>query len=170
MERAGLRPGTPVELEWRKPGELVVRIIERGRAPEAIIEELTHNQIRDIIRELGELKGRYAEVEYPIDNRRLDVVWKELPGGSPSEVFEVQIGGNIFGALVKLRYARALWPGAKLFLVVREEDIGGAGSEARRLPEIASTLHIISCEDVVKLHKLWRQVRELETRCGLLEI
>jgi len=166
MERAGLRPGTPVELEWHKPGELVVRIIERGRAPEAIIEELTHNQIRDIIRELGELKGRYAEVEYPIDNRRLDVVWKELPGGSPSEVFEVQIGGNIFGALVKLRYARALWPGAKLFLVVREEAIERAESEARRLPEIADILHIINCEDVIKLHRLWRQVRELENRCG----
>ena len=167
MERVGLTPGTPVELIWRRPGELIIRIIERGGAPEAVVEELTHNQIRDIIRELGELKGRHAEVEYPIDNRRLDVVWKELPGGSPSEVFEVQIGGNIFGALVKLRYARALWPGAKLFLVVREEAIEGAESEARRLPEIADTLHIINCEDVIKLHRLWRQVRELENRCGL---
>ena len=114
MERVGLTPGTPVELTWCRPRELVIRIIERGGVPEAVIEELTHNQIRDIIRELGELKGRYAEIEYPIDNRRLDVVWKELPGGSPSEVFEVQIGGNIFGALVKLRYARALWPSAIL--------------------------------------------------------
>ena len=167
MERVGLTPGTLVELAWRRPRELVIRIIGRGGAPEAVVEELTYNQVRDIIRELGELKGRYAEVECPIDNRRLDVVWKELPGGSPSEVFEVQIGGNLFGALVKLRYARALWPGAKLFLVVREEDIEGAKGEARRLPEIASALQIISCEDVVKLHKLWKQVRELETRCGL---
>jgi len=63
-----------------------------------------------------------------------------------------------------------MWPGAKLFLVVREEAIEGAESEARRLPEIASTLHIISCEDVVKLHGLWKQVRELETGCGFLEI
>jgi len=34
MERVGLTPGTPVELTWRKPRELVIRIIERSGASE----------------------------------------------------------------------------------------------------------------------------------------
>jgi len=42
MECVGLASGTPVELEWRKPGELVVRIIERDKTHEAIVKELTH--------------------------------------------------------------------------------------------------------------------------------
>ena len=138
--------------------------------PTPIIEErplYDHNKVRDIVRELGELRGFCAEVEYPMDGRRLDVIWKEVPEGSPLAVFEVHIRGNVFEALVKLRYARAVWPGTRIFLVTPKEDIEKARGEARRLPEIANVLRIASCDDIIELHELMRRVKELENRLGL---
>lgn len=57
--------------------------------------EMSHNQHRDMIRDIGLRENRIAEKEYPIDGYRLDTVWKRIKGGTPSHVFEVQIGGDL---------------------------------------------------------------------------
>ena len=125
-----------------------------------------HNEIRDAIQELGELRGyRAARVEYPIGGRRLDVAWKKVEQGSPAAVFEVHIRGDVFEALVKLMRAREKWPGAEIFLVTTSEYADKAREEVKELP-IKDVLHIISCDDIIELHDLMKRVKELEKRCG----
>jgi predicted RNA-binding protein len=71
--------------------------------------EISHNQLRDMIRDIGLRENRIAETEYPIDSYRLDVIWKRIKAGTPSHVFEVQIGGNLEQALTKLKHAWDKW-------------------------------------------------------------
>ncbi len=45
------------------------------------LEMPKHNTIRDMLFDIGKFENRIAEVEYPIDNWRLDTVWKTIPTG-----------------------------------------------------------------------------------------
>ena len=62
-----------------------------------------------MVYEIGRFKGKVVEKEYPIDNYRLDVVWKRIVKGNPYRAFEVQIGRNFFEALTKLKQAWDMW-------------------------------------------------------------
>lgn len=57
MSKAGLRKGSKVELEWISPNELKVTPLE---AVTRVVEGPDHNEIRDMLYEIGELKGRVA--------------------------------------------------------------------------------------------------------------
>jgi len=98
------------------PEEEPTSVIERKE------EQMTHNRLRELIAELGKLEGKFAEVEYPIDNLRLDVVWKTIRAGNPKWVFEIQLFGNFFEALTKLKHAWDLW-NSKPFLVTTSNYI-----------------------------------------------
>lgn len=68
-----------------------------------------HDDIRNMIREVGDMEGSISEVEYQMDGWRLDVAWKRIATGIPSHAFEVQIGGNFYEALAKLKHAYDKW-------------------------------------------------------------
>lgn len=68
-----------------------------------------HNEIRDMISEIGKFEGRIAEIEYAIDNLRLDAVWKTIQTGNPKWAFEVQMHGDFYEALTKLKHAWDKW-------------------------------------------------------------
>jgi hypothetical protein len=89
-----------------------------------------HDEIRDMILEIGKIEGKVAEVEYPIGNLRLDVVWKTITAGNPKWAFEVQMGGNFYEALTKLKHAWDKW-NSKPFLVTTN----GYAAQAKSLLE-----------------------------------
>jgi len=120
---------------------------------EKIKPQSLHNKIRDMIYEIGRMNNKYPEREYSIDGK-IDVIWKRIEDGNPTHVFEVQIGGDIYHALVKLKHA--FDKGSEnIFLVAEEKDF----SKAKQLlsgafHEIRDQIKIITTDRIEKLYKL----------------
>jgi hypothetical protein len=68
-------------------------------------EQPDHNTIRDMIKEIGELEKYFSETEYHFDHMILDAVWRKTRTSYPAVAFEVQIGGNYYEALSKLKHS-----------------------------------------------------------------
>lgn len=121
----------------------------RGPAP-----HWSHDELKRMLVQLGRLLGKHALEEY----HGYDVVWKESES-SPriSHVFEVQVRGNIYSALGKLKRAYDAQR-SRPFLVV-----GGNGprrvAEAVRpyledcFHEIRAVTTVLSAEDVYRLYR-----------------
>jgi len=126
-----------------------------------------HNEIRDMIYDIGKIEDKIPEVEYPIDNLRLDVVWKTIPTGNPKWVFEVQLYGNFYEALTKLKHAWDKW-NSKPFLVTTE----GYTTQAKSLlegsfHEMKNDAKIVNLEKIVRLHQLLKNVHGIKSQIGL---
>ncbi|MEM2293129.1 MAG: hypothetical protein QXX41_07620 [Nitrososphaerota archaeon] len=160
-----LKEGLKVELEWTSPSELKVTFLEAVTTPS---ESPDHNAIRDMLYEIGELKGKLALKEYPIDSMRLDVVWKKVEKGNPYIAFEVQVAGNFFEALTKLKHAWDLWNSTP-FLVTTEEYVDRALKLVEgSFHEIKHVIRILNWESVRELYNMLKRVRELEAEMRLL--
>ena len=133
-----------------------IEITEPGPLPKSI-----HAELKDKLREIGEILGKYAKTEYPSDIFTYDVVWKDEDEGSPlapSHVFEVQHHGQLDHALSALKHARDIWRPHYLFLVVTEEKDRRKAEDLVR-PRLAGLYHeiqrntvILTAEDVRRLH------------------
>ena len=126
-----------------------------------------HDEIRNMIFEIGKFEGRISEIEYPINNLRLDAVWKRIRTGNPTHVFEVQIGGNFFEALTKLKHAWDLW-NSKPFLVTTEEYIAQAkwlleGS----FHEMKDDARIVNWKKIVRLYQLLKEANMIKSEIRL---
>lgn len=113
---------------------------------------LRHNEVRDLIRKIGQLKSYISETEHPMDGLRVDAVWKTVPQAAPNWVFEVQMGGDIYEALTKLKHAHDIWNSRHLYLVTTEDYI----DQAQWL--LTGAFHQIR-NDAKVIH--WRKVAEL---------
>ena len=122
-----------------------------------------HNEIRDMLLEIGKIEGKIAEVEYPIDNLRLDVVWKTITTGNPKWVFEVQMAGNFYEALTKLKHAWDKW-NSKPFLVTTETYMAQAKSLLEgSFHEMKDDARIVNWEKIVKLHQLLKDAHKIKS-------
>lgn len=122
----------------------------------------SHNELRDMIRDIGLMKNLVAETEYAINDLKLDVTWRTEVQKMPSRVWEVHISGNFYEALAKLKHAWDYWR-AEPFLVTTEkyED------QARNLlggtfHEIKPHIRIINWQHILKLYKLLRDTTDME--------
>jgi len=52
---------------------------------------------------------------------KLDVVWLKVREGVPAYVFEVQIGGDLYHAISKLKHAHDVW-NSNIFLVITNKN------------------------------------------------
>ena len=148
--------------------------ISKARPRKEVIErevieqpEISHNQLRDMIRDIGLRENRLAEIEYPIDGYRLDAVWKRIKGGTPSHVFEVQIGGNLEQALTKLKHAWDKWNSIP-YLVTTDEDAAKARSLLEgSFHEMGHVAKVIDWKDIASLYELLSQAYTLRSEMGL---
>lgn len=102
-----------------------------------------HKEIVKWIIETGQAHNWVSEREYPLDNYKLDAVWKQNAGSAPLAVFEVHVRGNLYQALVKLKYARGKW-NSKLFLVTTEKYLQTAKSLVHNsFPDLAMVLAVL---------------------------
>jgi hypothetical protein len=120
-----------------------------------------------MIKEIGLLQRFIAETEYPMENEKLDVVWRRVEKSVPTYVFEVQIGGDIYHALGKLKHAWDIW-NSNLFLIIEKERI----QEVEKLlsgtfHEIRDKIRIINIEDAKELYQSKNKVKELEKKLGI---
>ena len=131
-------------------------------------ESPTHNDIKNLLLEIGKLQGYVANPEFPMETERLDVVWRRLPESVPTYVFEVQIGGDLYHALGKLKHAHDIW-NSRIFLVASANDLGSVNQLlSGTFHEIKSLLRFIEIEKVQSLYKSKQNIYQIERELGLI--
>jgi len=152
----------PAAVEIKPPKAPKVTLPRPVKAITDLRKLPTHKELRDMIQEIGQLKGKISEVEYPLDDLLLDVAWIKTAGGKPGWVFEVQIGGNFYEALAKLKHAWDIW-NSKPFLVTTEQYekqakwlLGGT------FHELKADMRIVNYRKIVELHRALKQAAALE--------
>lgn len=128
----------------------------------------THEDIKNLLMEIGKLQGYVANPEFPMEAERLDVVWRRLPESVPTYVFEVQIGGDLYHAIGKLKHARDIW-NSRIFLVASVNDLGSVNQLlSGTFHEIKTLLRFIEIEKVKSLHKSKKNIYQIEKELGLI--
>jgi predicted RNA-binding protein len=172
--------GTPANFQKPIPFEdyeVIVAEIERnpgapslpvppGKKPKSA-DGPNHDGLRGMIQEMGDMLGLVSQVEYGMDGWRLDVAWKRIATGIPSHAFEIQIGGNFYEALAKLKHAYDKW-NSKPILVTTEKY----AKEAQNLlsgsfHEVRDVAKVVNWQNVVELYKLMRKTWKLRDQIGV---
>jgi predicted RNA-binding protein len=130
-------------------------------------EPATHKEIKQKLIEIGKLQNFLAEEEYQFDLGRLDVVWRRVERSVPTYVFEVNVKGDLYHDLSKLKHAYDLW-NSRIFIVAHDTDetkvthlLSGS------FHEIREHLKFIDLEMVKELHIRKINLIELEKKLGL---
>jgi len=127
-----------------------------------------HEQLKSRIAEMGKIQKFLAEVEYPMEGARLDVVWRRVEKSVPTYVFEIQVGGDIYHALAKLKHAYDLW-NSKIFLVAATSDRAKADTLlSGTFHEIHGRVTFVEIEKLQELYSRKKAYRELEQNVGIL--
>ena len=144
----------------RKTSEPII-----GKEP---LNEPNHNVIRDMIYEIGLWEEKSSEKECSIENLgNLDVVWKRIRQGNPTHAFEVQIAGDFYKALAKLKHAFDLWNSRPILVTTPgyEEKarnfLDGSFHEMRKRPTI------LNWRRIEQLYKLEKELNEVWEEIGL---
>lgn len=127
-----------------------------------------HDEIKAKLVEIGRIQKLIAESEYSMDIGRLDVVWRRVERAVPTYVFEVQIGGDLYHAIGKLKHAYDIW-NSNICLVVADEDV----HKARELltgifHEIRNKINIVEVKKIDELFRRKKSYRDLEAELGIL--
>ncbi len=128
------------------------------------VDRPDHEKIKEMIYEIGIIQGRNPAREYPIENKRIDVVWRRTPRSVPSVVFEVQLGGNLQEALSKLKHAHDLWNSIPVLITTSSQV-----DEARKwiegsFHEVKEVFRVIPWEDIKSYYDVKRKVKEIEMK------
>jgi predicted RNA-binding protein len=128
---------------------------------------LSHDSIQSRLIEIGQLQNYIAEKEYPFDIGKLDVVWRRITNSVPTYVFEIQIGGDIYHALGKLKHAHDLW-NSHIFLVASEKDYDKTTTLlSGTFHEISDHVKYIKLDKIEKLYSLKKAYFDLESELGI---
>jgi predicted RNA-binding protein len=137
------------------------------RSSEPSKREGLHEELKYKLVEMGRIQRFLAEAEYQMEGARLDVVWRRVEKSVPTYVFEVQVGGDIYRALAKLKHAYDLW-NSRIFLVAAVEEksrvdnlLSGTFHEIRR------RLRFLEINKVQQLYSHKKAYRELEKTLGI---
>jgi len=84
-------------------------------------EQSVHSELVDSLLEIGRLQSYLTQKEYPMGKARLDAVWRRVQRSVPNFVFEVQVGGNLYQALAKLKHAHDIW-NSNIYLVLLDSS------------------------------------------------
>jgi hypothetical protein len=115
------------------------------------VKPLNHRNIQNMIVQVGEILGFYAETEYEF----YDVIWRESEK-SPriSHVFEVQSKGNIDSAFAKLKRAYDTQRSKPFLVLASERDTNRAiKSLDNEFREIREKITILSFVEFRKIHE-----------------
>jgi hypothetical protein len=128
----------------------------------------THEDLKNLLVEIGKLQAYIANAEYPMGTKRLDVVWRRLPESVPTYVFEVQVGGDIYHALGKLKHAYDIW-NSRIFLVASSDNLSTVNELlSGTFHEIQDNLTFIDTEKIQNLHKAKCNIYNIEKELGII--
>ena len=128
----------------------------------------THDNIKNLLLEIGKLQSYVANLEFPMEAERLDVVWRRLPESVPTYVFEVQVGGDLYHALGKLKHAHDIW-NSRIFIAASADDLSAVNQLlSGTFHEIKPILRFIEIEKIQNLHQSKQNIYLLEKDLGLI--
>lgn len=129
--------------------------------------KVSHDELKKYLLQIGQIQGYVADEEYRLESTYLDVVWRRVERSVPTFAFEVQIGGDIYHALSKLKHAFDIW-NSHIFLVATlkdrakyEELISGT------FHEIKEKVKFIEAGAVKKLLEKKISYKEMERSLGM---
>ncbi len=134
-------------------------------------EEFDHNEIRDHIREIGEMLGFEAEIERSIaSGARVDVVWHARIGnlGAVTYVFEVQKHGSIDSLILNLQKASANPTVQKIIAVSDAKTIEKIMKEVEGLPE--SFLKLLAYWEVNDVENVYEKLSDAIREINKLQL
>ena len=139
--------------------------VSKEEEKEAIAEP-KHDNLKNIIAELGTLLDKISEKEVNIKVGRIDVVWKKTEKSIPYLAFEVHIKGDIYADLSKLKYASELWNSTPVLIT---DDKGF--SEAQKLldgpfNELKGKIRIIHWKDIIEIYSLVKELKDKHKKIG----
>lgn len=149
--------------EFKDTVERIKQII--GKPPE---EGPDHTKIKEMIYQIGLYEGRPSETEYSIGSLgKLDVVWKRVRRGNPTHAFEVQIGGDFYKSLAKLKHAFDLWNSTPVLVTTAKYEEIAKNLMNGSFHEMGRQARIINWKRIDQLYKLERELKEVKGKLGL---
>ncbi len=155
----------PVEKEPLMVSDTFVEYVGETKEIEKTVP--FHDDIKETLVQIGKLQGYLAESEYSFSLGKLDVVWRRVLKSVPTYVFEIQVGGDIYHALAKLKDAFDLW-NSHIFIVASEKErtkvdnlVSGA------FHEIGPRIKFIELEQVEELYKRKKDYLDFEKELGI---
>jgi predicted RNA-binding protein len=126
-----------------------------------------HEEIQRMLIEVGKLQNLIAEREYPFDIGKLDVVWRKVAASVPFYVFEVQVGGDVYHALAKLKHAYDLW-NSHIFIVASPKDREKAELLlSGTFHEISHRIKFIELDKIKELYRRKKDYFDFENELGI---
>jgi len=139
--------------------------------PEPKPEEFDHDEIRDVIRDIGVMLGFDADTEVQVAHgARVDVVWRARIGnlGMVTYVFEVHRSGSIDSLLLNLQKAKSSPTVQKVIAVSDERQLEKIKSESEGLPEgFRRALEFWPVKEVQRVGENLQTAMEIINRLGL---
>jgi len=127
----------------------------------------SHDELKRILVEVGKMQNFIAESEFPFDIGRLDVVWRRVIHSVPTYAFEVQVGGDVYHALGKLKHAFDLW-NSHIFIVAPQVDRNRVENLlSGTFHEINNRIKFIEVEKVEELYKRKKAYLDFEKELGI---
>ncbi|NQS99359.1 MAG: hypothetical protein HQ591_12995 [candidate division Zixibacteria bacterium] len=146
--------------------ELTKRIIQESQEKGEFV--IKHGELQELLVHIGKLNGLISQKEYRMGNERLDVVWRKIEEGAPTYVFEIQLGGDMYHALGKLKHAYDLW-NSNIFIITTNESLNLLYNLlSGTFHEIRDKIKKISPEKIAELYVKKSSWIELEREIGLI--
>ena len=156
------------QLNPRASSELFKELSSIPSSLEKEVLSPTHEDVKKLLVDIGKLQGYVADPEFPIRTERLDVVWRRLPESVPTFAFEVQVGGDIYHALGKLKLAHEIW-NSRIFLAASQNVLGAMNQLlSGTFREIQNKLKFIEMAKIQSLYQSKRGIHQLERDMGLI--
>lgn len=153
------------QLETSLAEEIVSKFKERP--VEELEEPVSHKEIKAKLIEIGKLQDYIAEGEYPFDLGRLDVVWRRVARSVPTYVFEINVKGDLYHDLSKLKHAYDLW-NSRIFIVASQADSDKVKALlSGSFHEIKEQLRFVDLERIRDLYERKRAFVDLEKELGI---
>ncbi|MBC7263716.1 MAG: EVE domain-containing protein [Chloroflexi bacterium] len=128
----------------------------------------THENIKNLLLEIGKLQGYVADLEFPMGTEWLDVTWRRLPESVPTYAFEVQVGGDLYHAMGKLKHAYDIW-NSRIFLVASADALGAVNKLlSGTFHEIQPVLRFIEVGKIQSLYQSKQNIHQIEKDLGLI--
>ncbi|MFA5317118.1 MAG: EVE domain-containing protein [Dehalococcoidales bacterium] len=129
---------------------------------------ISHSEVISDLAEIGLIQGYISDKEYMLESTRLDVVWRRVERSVPTYVFEVQVGGDIYHAMAKLKHAFDLW-NSHIFLVASNRERGKYEELlAGTFHEVADKMHFIEINLIKELLAKKLDYKRMEQALGIM--
>lgn len=123
--------------------------MELAKKGKGEMPRLTHDELVQKIKEIGEMLGKRAEGPWgPVCKH--DCVWRDNPYANPRLVWEVCDKGNLDKDIASLIWAVKNWNAKGILVLFEESDFHTAQKKLAQ----ESQIYPLKADDMLKLHSL----------------